>query len=170
MEASDNYRLLDNETLFYTTDNSNGWRLNLKTGEKVSVYTGLSTYTDLDGGVQFLGGKYALLINADRNVWLMDLSTGTQSLIDGLTFTTLTGAYINTDQTKIFFQCYNKDDLEIGNLGLLNISEAKMIMMDREGQEIRREWNVGWFDNNRIGVNAADDSSNSYLYLYEFKN
>jgi hypothetical protein len=27
-EPADNYQLLDNETLFFTTDNSNGWRLN----------------------------------------------------------------------------------------------------------------------------------------------
>lgn len=167
LEATDNYTLLDNETLFYTTDNTDGWRLNLQTDEKYQVYSGLKAYTDADGGVQFLGGKYALVINTDRSVRLMNLATGTQSLIDGFQFTVQTGAYLNADQSKIYFICYN-DNLEIGNLGLLDISAAKMILLDREGQEIRREWNPDWFDNNRIAVSARDDSKNQYLYLYEF--
>jgi hypothetical protein len=53
---------------------------------------------------------------------------------------------------------------------VLNIAEGKMLLMDREGQQIRKEWNVGWFDNSRIAVNAYNDSGNHYLYLYEFKN
>ena len=162
--------LLNNETLFYTTGSSDGWRINLLTGAKEPVYTGLRPYTDADGGVQFLGGKYAILIGADRKAWLLDLEAGTQSLITGLTFTTLTGAYLNANHTKIYFQCYNADDLEIGNLGLLDISQARMLMMDRKGQEIRREWNVDWFDNDRIAVSAEDDNGSHYLYLYEFKN
>jgi hypothetical protein len=59
------------------------------------------------------------------------------SLIDGLKFTTLTGAQRNADQTRIYFRCYNKEDLEMGKLGLLNIPEAQMVILDRKGQEIR---------------------------------
>lgn len=163
--------LLDDETLFYyTKDSFDGWRLNLSTGVKQSAYRGLKAYTDENGGVQFLGGKYALLIDAGRKVRLMDLSTGTQSLIDGLSFTTFTGAYLNDDHTKIYFERYGEDDLEIGNLGVLDIPKNKLIMMDRKGQEIRRECDIGWFDNNRIVIDAAEENKDRYLYLYEFKN
>lgn len=60
--------------------------------------------------------------------------------------------------------------MEIGQLGLLDIPQSRMIMLDRKGQEIRREWGVDWFDGNRIAVNAMEDSKERYLYLYEFKN
>jgi hypothetical protein len=78
-------------------------------------------------------------------------------------------ASLNDEKTKIFFKRYNQSDLEIGNLGLLDISKAKIIMLDRKGEEIRREWNVEWFDKDRIAVNAVGDDESRYLYLYEFK-
>lgn len=162
--------LLDSEMLFYTTENFDGWRMNLTTGEKTQVYAGLKAYRDAEGGVQFLGGRYALLVNADRRAWLMDLRTGSQTFIDGLSFTTLTGTSINEEQTKIYFICYSEENLEVGQVGMLDIPRAQMVMLDREGQEIRREWDVDWFDNNRIAVNALEENKTRYLYLYEFKN
>ncbi|MEA5040790.1 MAG: hypothetical protein VB086_13295 [Clostridiaceae bacterium] len=163
-------RLLDNDTLFYTTGNADGWRIRLKTGKREPVYTGLSRYTDAEGGVQFLGRNYALFIGADRSVSLLDLLTGTRSLIKDFVFTTRTGAELSADRTKIYFTCFNEDDLQIGNLGLLDIAGGKMIMMDREGQEIRSEYDIGWFDNDRVAFNAVDENGGRYLYLYEFRN
>ncbi len=166
--------LLDNNTLFYVAANrSAGRRFNLKTGEKSTVYTGVELYSDATGGVQFLGdehlgGRYALNISADRTASLIDLLTGTQTPIDGFTFTKLTGAYINAEQTKIYFMRYNDDDLRIGNLGVLDILDSKLFLLDREGEAVRLEYNLQWFDNNRIAV-SADKAADKYLYLYEFK-
>lgn len=119
-------------------------------------------------GEAHLGGRYALNIAADRTASLIDLLTGTQRQIDGFTFTKMTGAFINADQTKIYFMRYNDNDLRLGNLGVLDIPNAKLILLDRKGEAVRLEYNLQWFDNNRIAV-SADNDSDKYLYLYEFK-
>jgi hypothetical protein len=165
---------LDNDTVFYVTaSRCDGWRINLKTGEKSTVYTDVELYSDATGGLQFLGeeplgGRYALNIAADRTVSLIDLLTGTQTPIGGFAFTTLTGAFINANQTKIYFMRYNDDDLRIGNLGVLDILNSRLLLLDREGEAVRLEYSLQWFDNNRIAV-SADNDTDKYLYLYEFK-
>lgn len=161
---------LDHDTLFFSSvQSTDGQRINLKTGQKSTSYTGLKPYNDADGGVQFLGGRYALYITSDRNVSLLDLLKGTQTPIDRFAFTTLTGAVMNEDMTKIFFMIYNEDDLQVGHLGVLDIQKARLLLLDRKGQDVRSEYGVDWFDNDRILVNASGDGTEKYLYLYEFK-
>ena len=166
--------LLNNDTMFYlAADHSDGRRINLETGEKSTAYTGIKLYSDEAGGVKFLdepllGGRYALNISPDRTASLIDLLAGTQTPIDGFTFTKLTGAFINADQTKIYFMRYNTDDQRIGNLGVLDIPNSKLLLLDRKGEAVRLEYNLQWFDNNRIAM-SADNDTDKYLYLYEFK-
>lgn len=76
---------------------------------------------------------------------------------------------MNEDMTKIFFMIYHEDDLQIGHLGVLDIQKARLLLLDRKGQEVRSEYGVDWFDNDRILINASGDGSEKYLYLYEFK-
>ncbi|MDF3000402.1 MAG: hypothetical protein K0Q48_521 [Bacillota bacterium] len=141
---------LDNDTLFfYTAQSTDGQRINLKTDQKATSFTGLRPYNDADGGLQFLGGRYALNITYDRKVSLLDLLKGTQTPIDRFAFTTLTGAVMNEDMTKIFFMIYNEDDLQIGHLGVLDIQKSRLLLLDRKGQEVRSEYGVDWFDNDR---------------------
>ena len=75
---------------------------------------------------------------------------------------------MNADRTKIFFMVYSGDDMQIGQLAVLDIQKSKLVLLDRNGQEVRSEYNVEWFDNNRISVNATENKIGKYLYLYEF--
>ncbi len=126
-----------------------------------------------DRGIRFTGGRYALLAEESREVYVMDLKTGEKAPIEGFTypsedvFTTC-----NSAGDKILYVRQDGDSmgsgLAVSEMGILDLAERRFTVFAREGYETRYEGSVSWFDNDRIIIEAVAEEGN-YLYLFTIK-
>lgn len=143
-------------------------------GACTEIFSSLPALEDGMGwGIQFTGGRYALLVEEDQSVYVMDLKTGEKAPIEGFTyppediFTTR-----NDTGDKILYVRQDGDSagsgLAVSEMGILDLQTRRFTVFAREGYETRYEGSVGWFDNDRIVIGAASEQG-SYLYLFTLK-
>lgn len=169
--------LLDNDTLYYTLPQKDGmfdyWTVRFATGGKRQILQGATFYNDLEKtpGIAFLGGRHALSMEQDGEIFLIDLRTGDKALIEGLLSSNLSGAgLLSPDGDRILFTLHGPDGGEWTQLGELHIPSGKLTMLKREGMQIRQEMGISWFDDKRIAIQTTKEGEGNYLYLYEFAN
>jgi hypothetical protein len=119
----------------------------------------------------FTGTRYGLYVDSDKTTYVYDFKTGTRAIAEGFAYSgedaTVT---MNANGTKMLFAMFDQDadGLGISQLGVIDMEKGTFTILDREGYEIREEAAVGWFDNDRISILAANSSGKNYLYLYSF--
>ncbi len=63
--------------------------------------------------------------------------------------------------------------LGISQIGVLDLEKRLFTLLDREGYGERFEGSLGWFDNDRVVIQAYKDAKPSvgiqYLYIYTIK-
>lgn len=124
-------------------------------------------------GVVFLGGRYILEVLADRQVAVLDLLTGDETLVEGFSYPEGDSrTRINSTENKILFLTMEMDQegLGISEVTVLNLESGVAMALNREGYDVRHESAVSWFDNDRVAISAVEEGGSQLLSLYRFGN
>lgn len=167
---------LDDNTICSYAVDENGkctcWYISPSTNDCTLLFTDLPIYRQTSGnGMIFTGTRYGLYVDSDKTTYVYDFKTGTRAIAEGFAYSgedaTVT---MNANGTKMLFAMFDQDadGLGISQLGVIDMEKGTFTILDREGYEIREEAAVGWFDNDRISILAANSSGKNYLYLYSF--
>lgn len=146
----------------------------IPTWESVEIYAGLPEKKwNTDFGFLFTGGRYGLFADEAHNTYVYDCKTGERAVVEGFQYpsgSTFTSR--NKAGDKILFSSSdgNVTGLGVAQIGILDLGKRSFTLLDREGYEVRREGVMGWFDNDRVVIEAATDAGRSdgklYLYVY----
>lgn len=172
---------LDDNTIGCTFKEADGTytcrAIAMPSGDSVEIYTGMREKNrDTDFGLIFTGGRYGLFVDENRNTYVCDYKTGERALVEGFQYpsgNTFTSR--NEAGNKILFSLSddNAEGLGVSQIGILDLEKRSFTLLDREGYETRREISIGWFDNDRVAIQAATDAertdSSLYLYIYAIK-
>lgn len=135
-------------------------------------FSDLPIYSRTSGkGFILAGPRYGLYIDADKSTYVYDFKKETWALVEGLAYSgDVASVNMNPNGTKILVTIFDQtaDGLGISLLGVIDMEKGNYTVLEREGYEVREETAVGWFDNDRISILAANSSGENYLYLYSF--
>lgn len=151
---------LDDKSMFFEDADHHGWYYELDSGLKKQVII-------INDDVTFTGGYYAYRVTGGKLV-LIDLRTGEEILVEGYHVREDDLIMLSPDSTCFFIAVRDKSagDCVMKEMGVYNISKRELLMMAREGYELRYEEIANWFDNNRIIVYAKDANGGQYCYFY----
>lgn len=172
----------DNDTLILTTYTTSGedetWQTvtcyayHIPTGQKMKTLDMVHYYRwwDEPYGAQLFGSR-CVLIGEDGQVRLVDLKTGTQTVIEGFTYQTGDEFLPSPSSNKLLY--YSSDSkaegLGIVQLGVVDLEKGTFIAFDREGYGNLYEEGIGWSNDSTVSINArTSDGGTRYLILYTF--
>ncbi len=143
--------------------------VNISTGEYTDLFSDMSLLGQAsENGIMFMGCRYGLYIDMDRNTYVFDFKTGNQNIVEGFTYPQGSEfVSINSTGTKMLYTQTDTDakGLGVSEVGVLDLQKHTFTLLDRKGYEARYEASIGWFDENRIAIRANNDNY-GYLYLY----
>lgn len=174
------------------------WAFDLDSLERVDLYQGLpaTAATDYDTlefapsceevyeGLQFLGGfsltsywgnhypgsKFALEVDKERNVFVIDLATGQRSRIEGFLWPELDFNRIScipsADGNRLLIYT-NAEDYSIDSIGVIDFENETFYRFLRDNTNGIPE-QAYWFDGNSVMVLSSDVDGIKYCCLYEF--
>lgn len=172
----------DNSTLilYDMTDNVDGgsqyvtlYSYDLTTGLAVKTLEQTPYYRDWEenpSGVMTFGSR-CVLISEEGQVQVVDLKTGSLSLLDGFTFQKGDDFMVSPSGDKLlYFSTDSKTEgLGISQLGVADMEKGVFFAFDREGYENLHEEAIGWNDDSTVSINAStSDGETQYLILYTF--
>ena len=172
----------DNDTLIlitYTTSGEDGtWQTvtcyayDIPTGQKTKTLDKEHYYRwwDEPYGAQLFGSR-CVLIGEDGQVWLVDLKTGMQTVVEGFIWQTGDEFMPSPSGNKLLY--YSSDSkaegLGISQLGVVDLEKGTFIAFDREGYGNLYEEGIGWSNDSTVSINArSSDGETRYLILYTF--
>ena len=141
------------------------------TGSVTETANNLSIRTQ-DGktaGLVDVGTRYALWVNADQSVAVLDLKTGYQSsAIAGFSFDGRAIMLPNISGTSIcyYIPTQDQDTLAVKTLGVMNFEKAQFSVFDRSGFDKNKEWRLGWLNENQVCISAVGDSDSLFIYTF----
>ena len=163
---------VDEDTVVANTslpsDTYSAWVLDLNTFE---VRQSLKDEPMYEGGgssgVTPLGGRYCLYTSDEGEVTVLDLVTGEGVSVAGFRND---GAFIaNGSKILYYSDDPSADGLGITMLGVLDMDSGEFIAFDRSGYDNLIEATVGWYDDERVIIEAlVKGDSTHYMYIYEF--
>lgn len=166
--------LVDDDTVILTMQKENcfsAWSCDVKTGSVTETANNLSIRTQ-DGktaGLVDVGTRYALWVNADQSVAVLDLKTGYQSsAIAGFSFDGRAIMLPNISGTSIcyYIPTQDQDTLAVKTLGVMNFEKAQFSVFDRSGFDKNKEWRLGWLNENQVCISAVGDSDSLFIYTF----
>lgn len=166
--------LVDDDTVILTMQKENcfsAWSCDVKTGSVTETANNLSIRTQ-DGktaGLVDVGTRYALWVNADQSVAVLDLKTGYQSsAIAGFSFDGRSIMLPNISGTSIcyYIPTQDQDTLAVKTLGVMNFEKAQFSVFDRSGFDKNKEWRLGWLNENQVCISAVGDSDSLFIYTF----
>ncbi|WP_294405067.1 hypothetical protein, partial [uncultured Ruminococcus sp.] len=167
-------RLVDDDTVILTMQKENcfsAWSCDVKTGSVTETANNLSIRTQ-DGktaGLVDVATRYALWVNADQSVAVLDLKTGYQSsAIAGFSFDGRAKMLPNISGTSIcyYIPTQDQDTLAVETLGVMNFEKAQFSVFDRSGFDKNKEWRLGWLNENQVCISAVGDSGSLFIYTF----
>lgn len=123
----------------------------------------------LHWGNMYAGSHFAVEVNSDRTVSVIDLATGEKALIDG--FLWPDAAYPNIeycpspDGRKLLFHTRTTDGY-FATIGVLDFDQKLYFEFDRQNLGLTWEHTVYWLDNDTIVVDTKDNGTSKDFYLY----
>lgn len=166
--------LVDDDAVILTMQKENcfsAWSCDVKTGSVTETANNLSIRTQ-DGktaGLVDVGTRYALWVNADQSVAVLDLKTGYQSsAIAGFSFDGRAIMLPNISGTSIcyYIPTQDQDTLAVKTLGVMNFEKAQFSVFDRSGFDKNKEWRLGWLNENQVCISAVGDSDSLFIYTF----
>lgn len=167
---------IDNETILCSSKDENRKytfrTVVMPSGECTEIFSSMPMLGESsNSGIKLTGGRYGVLVEEDRSTYVCDFKTGDSAILDGFKYpldTVLTR--INGAGNKLLFVRTDAgaDGLGVSEIGVLDLEKRSFILFDREGYETRRENSIGWFDDDRVAIQASDED-NWYLYLFTVK-
>lgn len=121
-------------------------------------------------GVEMSGSR-CVLISEDGQARAVDLKTGAQTLLEGLTFHQNDNLQFNLSGNRLlYFSMDSKTDgLGISQIGVADLEKGVFFAFDREGYENLYEGGIGWDDDNTVSIRASTlDNETQYLLVYQF--
>lgn len=172
----------DNDTLILTThttsEEDETWQTitcyayDIPTGQKTKTLDKAHYYRwwDEPYGAQLFGSR-CVLIGEDGQVWLVDLKTGMQTVVEGFIWQTGDEFMPSPSGNKLLY--YSSDSkaegLGISQLGVVDLEKGTFIAFDREGYGNLYEEGIGWSNDSTVSINArSSDGETRYLILYTF--
>ncbi len=144
--------------------------------ESFEIYAGLPEKKwNTDSGLIFTGGRYGLFVDEEHNTFVYDCKTGERAVVEGFRYSPDAGTMLNKAGDKILISLPDSDapGLGISQIGVLDLEKRLFTLLDREGSGERFEGSMGWFDNDRVVIQAYKDAKPSvgiqYLYIYTIK-
>lgn len=127
-------------------------------------------------GNMYAGSPFAVMVDEGRNVHVMDLKTGEQSLIEGFTWPDVPYPSLqcipSPDGQKLLIYGEVDDSKNgdgcISNVGVLDFRSKRYLAFNRENLNDVREETIYWFDNDQILIAASQDQSDIRdYYIYK---
>lgn len=123
-------------------------------------------------GNMYLGSKFAIEVEEDRKVNVIDLADGTKHLIEGFIWPDMDYPYIeccpSPDGEKLLIQTYTTDGY-YSSIGILDYEAKSYYTFSRENLGEKNEHTIYWFDNESIIVATSDAGNSRDYYLYRLK-
>lgn len=172
-----------NDTLILTTHTASkedgtwqtvtGYAYDVPTGQKTKTLGETQYYRwweEEPYGAQLFGGR-CILIGQDGQVRLVDLKTGTQTMIEGFTYRKGNRFLPSPSGNKLLYYASdsNAEGLGIVQLGVADLEKGTFIAFEREGYGDLYEEGIGWNDDSTVGIRArSSDGETRYIILYTF--
>ncbi len=121
-------------------------------------------------GAQLFGNR-CVLIDQDGQVRLIDLKTGTQTVIEGFTYQKGDRFMPSPSGNKLLYYASDSkaEGLGIVQLGVVDLGKGTFIAFEREGYEDLYEEGIGWSNDSTVSINARTfDGETRYCILYMF--
>ena len=117
----------------------------------------------------YLGTRFALETDADRNVFVIDLTNGTRSLINGLLWPEADSGKVecvpSIDGNKLLI--YTRAAAKYESVGVIDFSHKSYTAFSREDMNDVDERTAYWFDSESVIIEAcSDDNSGKDYYIY----
>ncbi len=121
-------------------------------------------------GNMFAGSPFALEVDGNRTVFVMDLATGEKVTIPGFTWPGADYPEIeclaSPDGKKLLVYVRNAERY-YESIGVLDFEKHSYTQLDRENLRDVNEHTIYWFDNDSVMVRTSDIGEVSQCYLYE---
>ena len=117
----------------------------------------------------YLGTRFALETDADRNVFVIDLTNGTRSHISGLLWPEARSGKVecvpSIDGNKLLI--YTRAAAKYESVGVFDFSRKSYTAFSREDMNDVDERSAYWFDNESVIIEVCSDgNSGKDYYIY----
>lgn len=123
-------------------------------------------------GAMFTGSTFAVITDADRSAYVIDLASGEKSKIEGFLWPegdpAKTECIPSADGNKLLI-CTRGADRYYDSIGVLDFEEKTFFIFSRENVSGRNERAVYWFDNDSVIVETSDSENMKNYYLYRIR-
>ena len=120
-------------------------------------------------GNMYSGSDFALEVDENRNVWVIDLATGEKSVIDGFTWPELQYPKVecipSPDGQKLLIQ-WRGETTYYDQIGVLNFAQKTFFTFSRENLNDVNEHTIYWFDHNSILIATTSHEGITDYYIY----
>ena len=124
-------------------------------------------------GNMYSGSKFAIEVDGNRNVYVIDLATGSRSVIEGFTWPELDYPEIqcipSPDGEKLLIACRTQPTW-YDHIGVLDFSRKTYTEFSRENPNPVNEHTVYWYDCDSIVIATSDLGSMKDYYIYRLLN
>ncbi|MCM1104983.1 MAG: hypothetical protein NC409_12860 [Clostridium sp.] len=172
----------DNNTLILTTHTTledgiwqtvTCYAYDIPTGQRTKTLDEIHYYQwweEEPYGAQLFGAR-CVLIGQDGQVRLVDLKTGTQTVIEGFTYQKGDKFMSSPSGNKLLYYASDSkaEGLGIVQLGVVDMEKGIFIAFDREGYGNLYEEGIGWSNDSTVSIDArTPDRETRYHILYTF--
>lgn len=145
------------------------WSDNRSTGDVAEGLHFLSGFSITSyWGNMYAGSKFAIEVDRDRNVYVIDLADGTRSQIEGFLWPELEYPEVScqpsADGEKLLIYT-RSNGYTIDAIGVLDFSQKAYFQFSRENLNFLGE-DICWFDNNSIIIRADSSTYTTHYYIY----
>lgn len=116
----------------------------------------------------YLGTRFALETDADRNVFVIDLTNGTRSHINGLLWPEAGSGKVecvpSIDGNKLLI--YTRAAAKYESVGVLDFSRKSYTAFSRENMNDVDERAAYWFDSDSVIIEACSNDNGKDYYIY----
>lgn len=120
-------------------------------------------------GNMYAGSTFAIEVNLDRTVYVIDLATGEKSIVKGFLWPDMEYPYItcspSADGEKLLIYTRTMEGY-YGSIGVLDFSRKSYTEFSRQNLGKVNEHTIYWFDNESIIVDTKDDGNSKDYYIY----
>lgn len=124
-------------------------------------------------GNMYSGSRFALEVDENRNVWVIDLATAEKSIIDGFTWPEMQYPQVecipSPDGQKLLIQ-WRAEMTYYDRISILDFGQKTYFTFSRENLNAVNEHTIYWFDHNSILIATTSHEGTTDYYVYRLLN
>lgn len=117
-------------------------------------------------GDMYPGSRFALELDAARNIYVIDLASGAKSRVEGYLWPDAVQTVPSPDGSKLLV-CTSGSDGYYDTIGVLDFQLKRYIQFSRENINAVNEHTVYWFDNEQVIIAAENGDNICDYYVYK---